>query len=100
MATVLNKPLDIPITPKRRELFFRAIDGQQDLLGTMSILHAYKYCDEILMWLIEHNYTGKNLIHLLVKRFKSSVPDLVLFVVDRVNKSRQKIAATRNIPKP
>ena len=98
-APILNQPLEIRITPKRRDLFFRSIDGQQDLLGTMSILHHYKHCDEILEWLIAHNYTGKKLANLLVKKFKSSVPNLVLFVVDRVNKHSEKLNAERSIQK-
>ena len=73
------------MTQKRRELMYRAMDGMHDLVGVMHILDHYKFCDNILIWLICHKYTGKNLQDLVVKRFHSSVPALVEYVVTSAN---------------
>ena len=73
------------MTPKRRELMHRAMDGTNDLAGVMHILHGYKFCDNILIWLISHKYTGQHLKDLIVKRFHSSVPALVNYVVSAAN---------------
>jgi hypothetical protein len=73
------------MSPKRRELMHRAMDGVTDLSGAMFILHHYKFCDNILIWLISHRYTGKNLSELLIKKFRSSVPSLVDFVIAAAN---------------
>ncbi len=84
-APVLNEPLKRPLSQKRKELMLRALDGETDLAGTMYILHAYKFCDNILLWLIAHRYTGKSLRDLLVKSFASSVPALVEYVISQAN---------------
>ena len=73
-----------PISDHRRELMHRAMDGDGELVGVMQILHGYKFCDNILTWLITHRYTGKNLRGLVI-RFHSSVPRLVDFVIDAAN---------------
>lgn len=82
-----------PLSPRRRELMHRAMDGDADLMGVMHILNDYKFCDNILTWLIAHKYTGKNLRGLVI-HFHSSVPRLVDFVVDAAN-GGQKFNAER-----
>lgn len=72
------------ISPRRRELMHRAMDGETELVGVMQILHNYKFCDNILTWLIAHRMTGKSLRELVIK-FHSSVPRLVDFVVEAAN---------------
>ncbi len=81
-----NTPLKLPLTPERKELMHRVMDGQPDLAGIMHMLHHYKYCDEILSWLVEHNYTGKNLVDWVLNKFRKSVPDMVAYVVFKHNK--------------
>lgn len=84
MKPILNDP-KVALSNKRRELMHMAMDGVSDLAGTMYILHHYKYCDNILIWLVSHKYTGKNLSELIVKKFRSHVPSLVDFVVAAAN---------------
>ena len=85
LVPILNAELKVPLSAQRRDLMHAVMDGQNDLDGTMYVLHHYKFCDQMLRWLIAHKYTGKNLEALLVKRFKSSVPALVGYIVDAIN---------------
>lgn len=87
---ILNTPLKKPITDGRRELMMRAMDGNNDLIGTMHILHHYDHCDSFLTFLIANGYTGKNLADFLVNKFGGSVPRLVEYLVEAI-----KGAATR-----
>lgn len=57
------------------------MDGNHGLIGALHILHHYKYCDEILTWMVFHRWTGKTLEELIVKKFHSSVHLLVQYVV-------------------
>jgi hypothetical protein len=84
---VLNSPeaQKIAISPERRELMHRVMDGRHDLMGVMSILHAYKYCDNFLKWLVINRYTGGHLVDLLVKKHRSSVPNLINWILVQMN---------------
>jgi hypothetical protein len=73
------------MSDRRRQLMLRAMDDRTDLSGVMFILHHYRFCDNFLIWLIAHQYTGKNLEELVVKKFHSSVPSLVEFIIDHAN---------------
>lgn len=85
MVEILNQPMQVSLTTKRKELMWRVMDGHTDLAGVMHILHGYKYCDNFLIWLIYNGYTGKNLKELVVKQFRSSVPSLVDYIVNATN---------------
>lgn len=89
MAEILNQPDPnaARISDKRRELMMRVMDGHPDLVGVMHILHGYKFCDNFLIWMVEHRFTGTNLKEIIVKKFRSSVPDLVSFIIARMNAS-------------
>jgi len=84
-ARILNDPKNPVLTDKRKALMHRVMDGVTDLSGVMFILHNYKFCDNILQWLISHGYTGKKLVELTVKQFNGNVPSLVNFVVTAAN---------------
>lgn len=78
-----EKPvLNPPLAPGRRELMLRVMDGQTELGGTMHILNGYKFCDNFLIWMICHKWTGKNLEEIIIKQFHSSVPSLVAYIVE------------------
>ena len=85
-VAVLNQHMKNPISAQRRELMLRAMDGDSDLSGVMFILNDYRFCDNFLIFLIAHHYTGKSLRDLIVGKFKSSVPGLVAFCVDAMKK--------------
>jgi hypothetical protein len=82
---VVNSPLNLPLTDKRRDLMHRVMYGNPDLAGVMHILHHYKFCDTFLQWMIANNYTGKNLVLLLTRKHGSSVPKLVGEIVTYCN---------------
>lgn len=77
--------MSIPLSQGRKDLMLRTMDGVTDLGGTMHILHHYKFCDNILTWMICHGLTGKRLAEAIVKQFGNSVPALVDFVVSAAN---------------
>lgn len=90
MAEILNDPATpekYGLTPKRIELMHRAMDGRIELRGVMHVLNGYKFCDNFLIWLIAHGFTGKTLEEIVVKRFRSSIPAMVEWMVLNMNRS-------------
>lgn len=78
-----EKPILNPtLSNKRRDLMHRVMDGETDLAGTMHILNGYKFCDNFLIWMIAHKWTGKNLKEIIIKQFHSSIPSLVNYIVE------------------
>ena len=84
---VLNRGLKVPLSSRRRELMHRVMDGRSDLGPTMFMIHNYTFCDNFLHFLIHHHYTGDNLADILVKKFGSSVPRLINFMVEVIGKA-------------
>ena len=78
------------MTPQRREILLAIMDNDYELIGVAHILNGYVHCDAICSWLIEHKYVGKNLRELVVKKFASSVPKLVDYVVLKINVNQEK----------
>lgn len=90
MAEILNQPdpKAARISDERRELMHRVMDGNSELAGVMHILHGYKYCDNFLKWMIENRFTGRNLQEIIVKKFRSSMPEFVDYMVAQMNSTR------------
>lgn len=57
------------MTKRRRDMFFRVMDGYTSLLGLMSIMDQRPDCDHILGWLIANRYTGYNLEQWYIANF-------------------------------
>ena len=79
------------MTENRRQMFLRVMDGIPDLVGTMHILHGYVYCDNFLKWLYDNKITGKELAEFLTKNFQGSVPKMVDFICEKINRSNVKL---------
>lgn len=88
MSKVINKKLTIPLTDKRRELMHLVMDGDNELVGVMHVMHGYKYCDNFLTWLVHHRYVGKNLRDLIINKFGSSVPAMINYIVEQIGESK------------
>jgi len=99
MAEILNQPNpeSARISDERRELMHRVMDGQSDLAGAMHILHGYKYCDNFLKWMIENRFTGLHLREIIVKKFRSSMPALVDYMVAQMNATRITDLGKKNV---
>lgn len=78
------------MTPARREFFFKVMDGHPDLVGTMHILHGYKYCDNILYWLWNNKIIGKDLIEFITKVHNKDVHKMANFIIDKINMTNER----------
>lgn len=69
------------MTNQRRELFFKVMDGQQELLGLLCLLNQHPKCDLILKRLIAGGHTGRTLIEWFRFKFAPSVPKMIAHVL-------------------
>lgn len=97
-APTYNDEAKRQLTARRKELMLRAMDGRDDLAGLMHCLHQYRFCENFLIWLIAHRYTGDALAELLVRRFDKSVPALVLFLVKECNRRSETVSGLKIVP--
>lgn len=47
------------MSPRRRDLFQRVMDGDPRTLTILHIFDGFARCEEMLNWLIQHGYTGQ-----------------------------------------
>jgi hypothetical protein len=67
-----NAPKEIPMDPRRKELFHKILDGvkSQHLFVLVHHLDQYIDCDKMLLFLVQHHYVGKILLQILrAKKF-------------------------------
>ena len=84
------------LSQRRRELMHRVMDGRSDLAGVMQMLHGYKFCDNFLIFMIENRWTGDHLADVLVKKFHSSVPSMIEFMVYAMRRMEVDVARTKS----
>lgn len=82
------------MTEKRREFFMKIMDGNPDLVGVMHILHGYKYCDNILMWLWNNKIIGKDLAEFVVKVHGKDVHKMARFIVEKINATNERVPSS------
>lgn len=60
-------PKQIPMDPRRKELFHRVLDGvkSEHLFVLCHHLDQYVHCDAMLLFLVQHKYVGKVLLQIL-----------------------------------
>jgi hypothetical protein len=74
---------------KKRELFFRVIDGDSRLIEIMFHFDRFTHCERMLEWLIQNKITGKTFFDLYLNTFKASWLSMGKWVVMRVNKDKE-----------
>lgn len=81
----------ITMSERRREMFFRVIDGVviPRMLKYMHALDGYQRCDQILKWLIVNHKTGKNFLAFVDLGFKYSVFQMAKFILSEIDRDLQ-----------
>jgi hypothetical protein len=75
------------LTNKTKDLMHKTIDGNIRLIIIMHHLSHYRYCDDILSWLLRAGLKGKALEGWLTDNFKNSVLSMVKYIVKKINMS-------------
>lgn len=90
-STKLIKKEKPKISSQRRELIFKVLDDfiNPGMLRVVHELTNYRYCDNILLWLIANKITGKELNEFLNIQFKGSILSMVQYVVKIINKDNE-----------
>lgn len=73
------------MTPTRRELFLRVMDGYPDLRHLFVYWNQHSRCDQVLHWLIKHHYTGRRLADLFKHRFGPRIWLPYQWVLDKLD---------------
>lgn len=62
-----NAPKQIPMDPRRKELFHKVLDGvkSEHLFVLIHHLDQWVECNRMLLFLIENKYVGKTLLKIL-----------------------------------
>lgn len=74
------------MTPRQRDIVFKVADGNLDTLPILFNFMNYKRCDEILQWLLDNNFKGRNLIALVNREFSNQLLSTVKFILMKVDK--------------
>ena len=77
------------MSPFRREMMLRVVDGNPTLIPVMHQLTHYRDCDKFLKWLITNNITSKNLVEWLRDTFRNSTMSMVKFIIKKNNKDNE-----------
>lgn len=88
-----KNPMKI-LTPRRRELMLKVMDGVLDdkiqhILFYIERMPRHK--ERILLWLIENRIVGKELVKFYVDEFDKNVLNLITEVARRIEKSDRKV---------
>lgn len=77
----------IPMSPQRREMFLRIMDGvdSKQLGHLLHHLNDYVHCDRMLKFLIDHDFTGKKLVEVLAIQGWSKL-NVAKWIIKEVNK--------------
>lgn len=78
----------VEMSDRRRELIFRVMDEQPSLLPILHYFTKWRRCDEMLVWCLENNLTGKNLLEWTHKHWGNSLLSMVKFILMKLNKER------------
>lgn len=79
------------MTPFRRELMFKVMDGQKDVLPYLHHFTFYHQCDEILRWFIKNNLIGKEFLAWTRNKFGISMLDVSKYVLNRLTKDESRL---------
>lgn len=84
------------MTPQRRSLMFRVMDGRREILPYLHHFDHYAQCDEILKWLVSARLTGKEFLDWSVGTFGTSLMGPAKFIISRITPSDGKIEIGRD----
>ena len=76
------------MTPQRRDLMLRVVDGHQSVLPLVYHADRLTRCDEVLVWLIKNNITGFRFISFFQEK-DFSILQTFSDVLRRINKEKQ-----------
>lgn len=68
---------------------FRVMDGVTDVLPYLHQMDHQRRCDDILLWLIKNNLTGKNFISWAKTEFPASILGVSEFILRRINQDQE-----------
>lgn len=72
------------MTSIRRELMFRVMDDQQEMLPYLHFLDRFHKCDSMLRWLIANGLTGKAFLKWSKENFQFSMLEMARFVIKQI----------------
>jgi hypothetical protein len=76
------------MSPKRRDLMFHVMDGVAETLPFLHHFDSQRRCEDILLWLIKNNLTGKNFISWAKTEFPGSILGITKFILGRLNQDK------------
>lgn len=77
------------MSPRRRELIFKCIDGDSRLLPAMHMCTQFYRCDDIIEWLISNRFTGKNLWDWIKSEHGGSYFGMAKFVLTKLKREQE-----------
>ena len=77
------------MSPARRDLMFRVMDGERKILPYLHHFDGYTRCDYMLSWLIDNHLTGKNFLDWTQKYFPTGFMDCAVFILTRIDKDKE-----------
>jgi hypothetical protein len=77
---------EIEMSQSRKELMHRTMDGDSQLAGCMHVFSQYKFCDNFLLFMIAHNFTGKVFREMLIKQFGGNPHMMIQWIVKSARK--------------
>jgi hypothetical protein len=73
------------MTNQRRELIFRAMDGNHNALPILHFISNWYRCDQIISWLIENRITGTQLCQFANKQFGNKLLSMCQFILMKLD---------------
>jgi len=80
----------ISMTPERRDLILKVVDDCMENVPICHQITSYRYCDNILKWLINHQFTGKKLRPWMRGQCSNSVMTMVSFIIAKNTKDKMR----------
>jgi hypothetical protein len=77
----------LQLTPLRRELMLRVMDGDKDLAPIMYSWNRRPRVEEVLCWLIANRYTGRTLLEFMQHSHGARIHGFFQWVLQQIEKS-------------
>lgn len=77
------------MSPQRRDLMFRVMDGDPRVSHYLYHLDQFHKCDLMLNWLIQNRLTGREFLNWARFHFGASILDMCRFILGHLEKNRE-----------